>query len=353
MHDKREAQNVASRPGGEAVRSEARDSTEKVRRAASAQLPMSTTKRPGRAAVLRRVDGVLLLDKPLGLSSNAVLQQAKRLYRAEKAGHMGTLDPLATGLLPLCFGQATKFAHMLLDADKTYAATIRFGETTSTGDAEGNVLDRRRVEFTEPELNAALRRFVGRIQQVPPRHAALKYRGRNYYEYAREGIDIPRVAREVIVHALALDAWNAPDARVTLRCAKGTYVRVLAEDLGRDLGCGAHLAGLRRVHSGGFDIAGAISLEALTSMTEADRDARLLPADVLVAALPRLDLSHAEIARFVQGQAIDRLGVEDGVYRAYAAGVFAGIARAEAGVARPHRVMVPPVARAPVESLES
>jgi len=311
---------------------------------------MSTTKRAGRAAALRRVDGVLLLDKPRGLSSNAALQQAKRLYGAEKAGHTGTLDPLATGLLPLCFGQATKFAHILLDADKTYAATIRFGETTSTGDAEGTVLERHLVEFTEQALSAALQRFVGRIEQIPPRYAALKYRGRNYYEYAREGIDIPRPAREVVVHALALDAWNSPDARVTLRCAKGTYVRALSEDLGRDLGCGAHLAELRRVHSGGFDIVGAVTLDALASMTEADRDACLLPTDALVAALPRLDMSEAEIARFVQGQAIDRRGVEDGIYRAYAAGVFAGIARLAAGVARPHRVLVPPVTKVLIES---
>ncbi len=297
---------------------------------------------------------MLLLDKPLGLSSNAVLQQAKRIYRAQKAGHTGTLDPLATGLLPLCFGQATKFAHILLDADKTYAATIRFGETTSTGDAEGSVLERRRVEFTEQDLAAALRRFVGRIEQVPPRYAALKYRGRNYYEYAREGVEIPRPARSVVVHALAIDAWDAPDARVTLRCAKGTYVRALAEDLGRDLGCGAHLAALRRVHSGGFDIAGAVGLDALATMTEAARDRRLLPTDVLVAALPRLDLSHAEAARFVQGREIDRPGVDDGMYRAYAAGAFAGIARVASNVARPHRMVAPPLTDATVvESLES
>lgn len=307
-------------------------------------------KRAHPAVEWRRVDGVLLLDKPRGLSSNAVLQQAKRLYRAEKAGHTGTLDPLATGLLPLCFGHATKFAHMLLDAEKTYAATIRFGETTTTGDAEGTVLERHRVEFTEQALSAALQRFVGRIEQIPPRYAALKYRGRNYYEYAREGIDIPRPAREVVVHALALDAWNPPDARLTLRCAKGTYVRALAEDLGRDLGCGAHLAELRRVHSGGFDLIGAVTLDALASMTEADRAACLLPADVLVAALPRLDLDNAELARFLQGQAIDWRAVEDGMYRAYAAGVFAGIARLAAGVARPHRVLAPPVTKVLIES---
>jgi tRNA pseudouridine55 synthase len=288
------------------------------------------------------VDGVLLLDKPLSLSSNAALQQAKRLYRAEKAGHTGTLDPLATGLLPLCFGQATKFAHVLLDADKTYAATIRFGETTATGDAEGDVLERHPVEFTEQALHEAARRFVGRIQQVPPRYAALKYRGRNYYEYAREGVEIPRPAREVVVHALTIDSWSAPDARVTLRCAKGTYVRALAEDLGRDLGCGAHLAELRRVQSGGFDIAGAIALDALASMTETRRDSLLLPADVLVASLPRLDVGGVENTRFFQGQAIDRRGAEDGTYRVYAEGIFAGIADVAAGIAKPHRVVVPP-----------
>src|SRR5437588_10818427 len=195
----------------------------------------------------RRVDGVLLLDKPVGLSSNAALQQAKRRFRAEKAGHTGTLDPLASGLLPVCFGEATKFAHMLLDADKTYVALVRLGTTTTTGDAEGEVLQTRNVTVSRQDVEAVLPRFIGRIMQIPPRYAALKYQGRNYYEYAREGIEIPRAPREVVVHELSLDTWTAPDARVRVRCGKGTYVRALAEDVGQALGCGAHLASLRRV----------------------------------------------------------------------------------------------------------
>ena len=157
----------------------------------------------------RRVDGVLLLDKPVGLSSNAALQQAKRRFRAEKAGHTGTLDPLASGLLPICFGEATKFAHMLLDADKTYAATVRLGTTTTTGDAEGEVLQTRDVAVTRQDIEAVLPRFIGRITQIPPRYAALKFQGRNYYEYAREGIEIPRPGREVVVRSMTLDRVDA------------------------------------------------------------------------------------------------------------------------------------------------
>jgi tRNA pseudouridine55 synthase len=214
----------------------------------------------------RELDGVLLLDKGIGLSSNAALQRARRLYRAEKAGHTGTLDPLASGLLPVCFGEATKFAHMLLEGDKTYVATVRLGLTTTTGDAEGDPVDERPVHASRVDVEAALARFVGTIAQLPPRHAALKYRGRNYYEYAREGIDIPRVAREVVIHELALDAWCCPDVQLTVRCGKGTYVRVLAEDLGTTLGCGGHLTALRRIASGSFDVGASLSLEALEAL---------------------------------------------------------------------------------------
>jgi len=311
---------------------------------------MDTTKQPGRAVVLRRVDGVLLLDKPVGLSSNAALQLAKRMYRAEKAGHTGTLDPLAGGLLPLCFGEATKFAHMLLDADKTYVATFRLGSTTSTGDAEGEVIEQSRVDISERGLHGALQRFVGCIDQQPPRHAALKYRGRNYYEYAREGVEIPRAARAIVIHALTLEAWNPPDAVVSVRCGKGTYVRVLAEDLGRALGCGAHLAALRRLASGGFDVGAAIGLDALAALTDAERDARLLPVDALLVALPRLDLDDSEAARFFQGQIVDRRGLADGTYRVYADGRFAGVARVNACIARPQRLVAH---RTTTESLES
>jgi len=305
----------------------------------------------------RAIDGVLLLDKGVGLSSNAALQRARRLYRAEKAGHTGTLDPLASGLLPICFGEATKFAHMLLEGDKTYAATVRLGVTTTTGDAEGDPVDQRPVSVSRADIDAALDRFVGSIAQIPPRHAALKYRGRNYYEYAREGIDIPRVAREVIIHELKLHRWTPPDVELGVRCGKGTYVRVLAEDLGAALGCGAHLAALRRLASGGFDVGDAMSLEALEALDDGARDARLLPVDTLLASLPRLDLEAGDAWCLERGQAIAVGDLPDADYRAYAAGRFVGVARANAGVLRPRRLRATGNAgdspRLPVESLES
>ena len=305
----------------------------------------------------RAIDGVLLLDKGVGLSSNAALQRARRLYRAEKAGHTGTLDPLASGLLPICFGEATKFAHMLLEGDKTYAATVRLGVTTTTGDAEGDPVDQRPVSVSRADIDAALDRFVGSIAQIPPRHAALKYRGRNYYEYAREGIDIPRIAREVIIHELKLHRWTPPDVELGVRCGKGTYVRVLAEDLGTALGCGAHLAALRRLASGGFDVGEAMSLEALEALDDGARDARLLPVDTLLASLPRLDLEAGDAWCLERGQAIAVGDLPDADYRAYAAGRFVGVARANAGVLRPRRLRATGNAgdspRLPVESLES
>jgi tRNA pseudouridine55 synthase len=304
----------------------------------------------------RRVDGVLLLDKPVGLSSNAALQQAKRRFRAEKAGHTGTLDPLASGLLPICFGEATKFAHMLLDADKTYAATVRLGTTTTTGDAEGEVLQTRDVAVTRQDVEAVLPRFIGRIIQVPPRYAALKYQGRNYYEYAREGIEIPRPGREVTVRSMTLDAWTPPDLRLTIRCGKGTYVRVLAEDIGLALRCGAHLAALRRIETGGLRLSASCTLETLGGLSDQECDARLLPSDILVAPLPRLDLEAGEATRFMQGQAVTRTGLPNAAYRVYAADGFAGIALAVDGTVRARRVTATAASnspRPPVESLES
>ncbi|MEO8566781.1 MAG: tRNA pseudouridine(55) synthase TruB [Betaproteobacteria bacterium] len=305
----------------------------------------------------RAIDGVLLLDKGVGLSSNAALQRARRLYRAEKAGHTGTLDPLASGLLPTCFGEATKFAHTLLEGDKTYAATVRLGLTTTTGDAEGDPVEQRPVRVSRGDIDAVLGRFVGSIAQIPPRHAALKYRGRNYYEYAREGIDIPRVARQVTIHELALHRWNPPDVELGVRCGKGTYVRVLAEDLGAALGCGGHLAALRRVASGGFDVGDAISLDALEALDDAARDARLLPVDALLASLPRLDLDAGDARRLERGQPITGCVLPDGDFRAYTAGRFVGVARANTGVLRARRLLAIGDAGCarllPVESLES
>lgn len=300
----------------------------------------------------RRVNGVLLLDKPLGLTSNAALQRVKRLYRAEKAGHTGTLDPLASGLLPICLGEATKFAHMLLDADKSYLATIRLGVTTSTADAEGEVLRERPVEVSRGDVEALLPRFVGSIAQRPPRHAALKYLGRNYYEYARAGIEIPRMERNVVVSELALERWSPPHFALRVCCGKGTYIRVLAEDIGEALGCGAHLAALRRTATGGFDLHAAATLEALATFSETERDLRLLATDALVAVLPRIDLTPDETTRLRLGQAIARAGLPDGAYRAYGAGVFVGVARSQRGGLQPRRLVAAP-ARPSIESLES
>jgi tRNA pseudouridine55 synthase len=315
----------------------------------------SALNQPG--APRRAIDGVLLLDKDVGLSSNASLQRARRLYRAEKAGHTGTLDPLASGLLPICFGQATKFAHMLLEGDKTYAATVRLGTTTTTGDAEGDPVEQRPVRVSRSEVEAILPRFVGSLAQVPPRHSALKYQGRNYYEYARQGIDIPRTAREVIVHELALVGWRPPDVDLVVRCGKGTYIRVLAEDLGAALGCGAHLPALRRLASGGFDVEASLSLDGLGALDEAQRDARLLPVDALLSTLPRLDLDDIAAWRLSRGQAIDRFDLADGDYRAYVAGRFVGVARASASTVRPRRLLaaddVSGAPLVPAESLES
>jgi len=255
-----------------------------------------------RARIPRRaVHGVLLLDKPLGLSSNDALQKAKRLFRAEKAGHTGTLDPLASGLLPLCFGAATKFSQVSLDADKRYVATLQLGETRVGGDMEGEVIERRPVAVTAEQLRAACDRFTGTIEQVPPMHSALKHEGKALYEYARAGVEVEREPRRVTIHAI--DIVDGDDDRWTIdvRCSKGTYIRTLAEDIGRALGCGAHLAALRRTGSGTLTLDQAVTLEALEAMSEAERDARLLDADALIADCPAVRLDAENAARFLSG----------------------------------------------------
>ncbi len=287
----------------------------------------------------RRLDGVLLLDKPLGLSSNAALQRAKRLYNADKAGHTGTLDPLATGLLPICFGDATKFAHALLDADKTYVAVVCLGVTTTTGDAEGEVVATRPVTAGARDVEGVLDRFIGRIAQVPPRYAALKHEGRRYYEYARQGVEIERPARAVEIRALALQAWGANEFEVRVQCGKGTYIRALAEDIGAALGCGAHLRALRRTASGAFVLADALTLDELQQRSTAARDAALLPVDALVTGLTRLDLDRGAALRLANGQPLAQAGVGDGTVRVYAEGIFAGVATVAGGVLRARRLV--------------
>ncbi len=249
----------------------------------------------------RAVHGVLLLDKPLGLSSNDALQKAKRLYRAEKAGHTGTLDPLATGLLPLCFGAATKFSQVSLDADKRYLATLKLGVTTTTADAEGDVIETRPVEVSHAQFQDACMRFTGPIRQVPPMHSALKRDGKPLYEYARAGIEVEREARAVTIHAIDIVGGQDDTWTIDVRCSKGTYIRTLAEDIGKALGCGAHLAALRRTGSGALSLEGALTLEQLASMSEPERDAALHAADTLLADWPIVRLDAEDAGRFLSG----------------------------------------------------
>jgi len=279
----------------------------------------------------RRVDGVLLLDKPRGLTSNGALARVKHLYAAEKGGHTGTLDPLASGLLPICFGEATKFAGFLLDAPKRYVATVRFGVTTSTLDAEGDIVATQPVDFGVDALRDALRGFVGPQLQTPPAHSALKLGGRPYYEYARAGIDIPRAPREVVIASMELLDWQPPDAVIDVECSKGTYVRTLADDVGRAMGCGAHLFALRRTRTGTFAINAASSLAAVERMDDASRMALLLPLDAPLAAIARLDLDDAVAAALAYGQRPCTVAPA-GRYRVYGPdGRFAGVAEVASG----------------------
>lgn len=258
------------------------------------------------ARVVRRaLHGVLLLDKPLGLSSNDALQKAKWLVRAEKAGHTGTLDPLATGVLPLCFGAATKFSQLHLEADKTYEAVARLGAVTSTADAEGTVVRQRAVQVTSADVERVADLFRGVISQVPPMYSALKRDGKALYEYARAGVEVEREARTVSIRSLELslqlEAQAGPDLHLRVCCSKGTYVRTLAEDIGEALGCGAHLVALRRVATGDFTISQCVTLAALEQMTEPQRVQCLLPAAALLGRHGRVTLGAEDAGRFLSG----------------------------------------------------
>jgi tRNA pseudouridine55 synthase len=259
------------------------------------------------------IDGALLLDKPVGLSSNAALQRAKRLLGAAKAGHAGTLDPLASGLLLVMFGEATKFAGPLLDADKEYLASVKLGERTATGDAEGAVLERREVAVGRDAVPRALERFRGEIEQVPPMHSALKHEGTPLYRLARRGQKVERTPRRIRIVQLQL--LKQEDALLELRvvCSKGTYIRVLAEDIGEALGCGAHLSALRRTAAGRFRVEDAAGLEALEAMTRSERERRLLPLPALLDGLPRAELGADDEARLRQGQALKISGLGAGL----------------------------------------
>jgi len=294
------------------------------------------------------VHGVLLLDKPEGASSNDALVRAKRLLNAEKAGHTGTLDPFATGLLPLCFGEATKFAQDLLEADKTYETTVHLGIRTSTGDTEGETIARAEVNATLAEVEAVLQRFCGDIEQVPPMHSALKRDGRPLYEYARAGIVLEREARRVTIRDLRLLAYDAPLLRLSVTCSKGTYIRVLGEDIGAALGCGAHLQALRRTAVGSLTVAQAVTLEQLADLPEERRAAALAPVDALLSSFPLLNLDDELSRRFLHGQrlALGQAGIDGlphaGRVRVYRAGDnrLLGTARMmEYGVLAPERLV--------------
>ncbi len=313
-----------------------------------------------RTRVQRRpVHGVLLLDKPLGFSSNAALQKAKWLLRAEKAGHTGTLDPLATGVLPLCFGAATKFSQLHLDADKTYEATALLGIKTSTGDAEGEVMARRPVNVTEAQIAEVARRFTGRLRQLPPMHSALKKDGKALYEYARAGIEVERVPRDVEI--FELNVTLAPISNggrainIRAKCSKGTYIRTLGEDIGEALGCGAHLTALRRTATGNFDLSCCVTLEALEAMTPAERLACLLPVESLLPDHARVMLDADNAGRFLSG--VRRRGPWPDAPQVAVYGdaphALLGTGHVMAGELIPGRLLSPPEIKQILEYLES
>ena len=291
----------------------------------------------------RKLDGVLLLDKPVGPSSSAALQAVKRLLNAEKAGHAGTLDPLASGLLPLLFGEATKFAQFGLDAPKEYVADIRLGISTDTGDTEGTVLETRPVALDDASLARVLAAFRGEISQVPPMYSALKKDGRPLYALARAGQTVEREPRRITIYALELVSRGEDLLRLRIRCSKGTYVRQLAADIGLALGTVGHLQALRRTAVAGLRLNQSVSLDDLLALGEEGRLAWLLPPDGLLESLPRVDLDTALAGRFQQGQAV-RLerpeGVAKGPCSVYQGGVLLGVGEGgEEGLLHPSRLI--------------
>lgn len=291
------------------------------------------------------INGVLLLDKPQGISSNHALQRVRRLFQAQKAGHTGTLDPMATGLLPVCFGEATKFSSYLLEADKVYRTFVSLGEITDTGDADGEVIERRAVPTLEAsDIERVLGDFRGEIEQIPPMHSALKHQGKPLYQLAREGKTIARAPRCVTVYATRLIGCEPAGFELEVTCSKGTYIRTLAEDIGAALGCGAHISALRRLKTGPFQAIDMLDFAALDAeLEEAGREQALLPMDVLVAHLPRLDVDDVTAQRVLNGQRarVDTAGLsEDGLVRLYRDAAFLGlVAVMAAGEIAPRRLV--------------
>ena len=267
----------------------------------------------------RDINGVLLLDKHQGLSSNDVLQKVKRIYNANKAGHTGALDPLATGMLPICLGESTKFSQFLLDADKRYRVIARLGQRTNTSDADGEVVQERPVEFSQEQLDAALEQFRGDSLQVPSMYSALKYQGKPLYEYARQGIEVPREARDITVYELQFIRWENDELELEIHCSKGTYIRTIIDDLGEVLGCGAHVIYLRRVQVSNYPSERMVTLEQLQQMVAAAEEAGiepktvldplLLPMDTAASHLPEINLTDVVAAYVLQGQPVQVQGL--------------------------------------------
>ncbi len=274
----------------------------------------------------REIDGVFLLNKPLGFSSNQALKKIQWLFNAKKAGHTGTLDPMASGLLPICIGEATKFSHRLLEANKTYIATIQLGVTTTTGDQEGEVVNQKDVVLKPNQLEETLQKFTGDITQIPPMFSALKFEGKPLYEYARQGIEIERKSRQVTIYDITLKKIEESIVILEVSCSKGTYIRTLAEDIGHALGCGAYLKGLERTQTGNFQLSDALTIEAIEAMSMASREKTLLPVDALLEGLSSIQLTLTETEAIKKGQAIDFNGKNDNELRLYgASGQFLGV----------------------------
>jgi len=280
----------------------------------------------------RNVNGILVIDKPIGVTSNGILQQVKRLFGAAKAGHTGALDPLATGVLPLCFGEATKFSQMMLDSDKAYITTARLGIRTETGDSEGAVVEEKPVPaLTEADVEAVLARFRGPIEQVPSMYSALKHQGRPLYEYAREGIEIERPARPVTIHELTLLAVRENELDLAVSCTKGTYIRSLVEDIGDALGCSAHVSALRRTMASGYTLEAAHDVGTLEAMRERGEslDGLLLPPDSALTMFPELHLSGPSLVSILNGQPVRMTDQSlEGLVRLYGNRGFVGLAEA-------------------------
>ena len=296
-----------------------------------------------------RIDGVVLLDKPAGMSSQGAVTAVKRAFNADKAGHTGTLDPMATGLLPICLGEATKYSQDLLEADKSYVARVRFGARTDTGDAEGQIIE----EFSLPQfsdevatraaLDALLPKFTGPISQVPPMYSALKRDGKPLYEYARAGVEIERTPRDITIHKIRWTDIQWPEATLEVSCSKGTYIRVLAEDLGNDLGCGAHLTGLRRTEVGHLTLDQSFTIESIQQGLK-DTSTYILPVDALLQTLPHLTVDEQQAKRLEMGQRVPlnlpSIEALVRIYRATAAPHnFIGTADWRSGVLHPKRLI--------------